>query len=439
VLSTSPTLVTPTLGAASATSIAAALGAVGTPSYTFTGDTNTGIYSPAADTLAFVEGGVEAMRIDSSGQVGIGATASAGTTLRIGKNLTGAVNSIGVYNNQAVQSDVTSSAQLFSTFPSTAAAAFTLGSLTHFGASQSTIGATSAVTNQYGFLAQSTLTGATNNYGFFSNIASGTGRWNFYAAGTAVNYFAGNVGIGVTLPVDRLQVEGNLYFGTSSRVVYTAGAGNLTLQTNTGVLAFNTGGSVERMRVTSGGDVGIGTSAPSTKLTVAGTIRSTISGGTLDVSHDGTNGSLASSSQLLLYANGANNMIFHTNGSQRLIINSTGAITSSDLADAVGYKGIPQNAQTASYTLALSDIGKHISITTGGVTIPANGTVAFPVGSAVTIYNNSASNQTISITTDTLRLAGTATTGSRTLAQRGICTCVKVAATEWVISGAGLT
>jgi hypothetical protein len=51
------------------------LGAVGTPSITFTGDLNTGIYSPAADTIAFAEGGVEAMRIDSSGRVGIGVTA----------------------------------------------------------------------------------------------------------------------------------------------------------------------------------------------------------------------------------------------------------------------------------------------------------------------------------------------------------------------------
>jgi hypothetical protein len=75
VLSNSPTLVTPTLGAASATSIANGLGAVGTPSYTFTGDTNTGMWSPAADTLAFSTNGGERLRIDSSGNVGIGTNA----------------------------------------------------------------------------------------------------------------------------------------------------------------------------------------------------------------------------------------------------------------------------------------------------------------------------------------------------------------------------
>ena len=63
-----------TTAVSSALAIDHPLGAVGTPSITFTGDLNTGIYSPAADTLAFVEGGVEAMRIDSSGRVGIGST-----------------------------------------------------------------------------------------------------------------------------------------------------------------------------------------------------------------------------------------------------------------------------------------------------------------------------------------------------------------------------
>jgi hypothetical protein len=78
VLATSPTLVTPTLGAASATSIATALGAVGTPAYTFTGDLNTGMWSPAADTIAFSEGGSEVIRITSTGGFSVGTTSDPG-------------------------------------------------------------------------------------------------------------------------------------------------------------------------------------------------------------------------------------------------------------------------------------------------------------------------------------------------------------------------
>jgi hypothetical protein len=132
-------------------------------------------------------------------------------------------------------------------------------------------------------------------------------------------------------------------------------------------------------------------------------------------------------------ASGANTDI--TALDQDVVITASGTIAT----DTIGYRGLPQNSQTASYTLALADQGKLINTTTGGVVIPANGSVAFPIGAAVSIYNNSGSNQTISITTDTLRLAGTATTGSRTLAQYGLATCVKVAATTWVISGAGIT
>jgi hypothetical protein len=88
---------------------------------------------------------------------------------------------------------------MFSTTPSTQAAAFTCSNLQHYYAEQGTIGAGSAVTNQYGFLATNTLTGATNNYGFYGNIAAAANRYNFYAAGTAANYFAGDVQLGKTV------------------------------------------------------------------------------------------------------------------------------------------------------------------------------------------------------------------------------------------------
>jgi len=115
---------------------------------------------------------------------------------------------------------------------------------------------------------------------------------------------------------------------------------------------------------------------------------------------------------------------------------NTGAFTT--LTDTAGnVRDIPQNAKTSSYTLIASDAGKHISITTGGVTVPAS---VFSAGNAVSIYNNSGSNQTITQDSGvTLRFAGTSTTGNRTLAQYGVCTVLCVASNTFVISGAGLS
>lgn len=113
--------------------------------------------------------------------------------------------------------------------------------------------------------------------------------------------------------------------------------------------------------------------------------------------------------------------------------------------DAQLFSNIPQNSQSAAYTLVLTDGEKHIfhpsADTTARIwTIPANSTVAYPVGTAITFVNqNSAGAITIAITTDTMRLAGAGTTGSRTLAANGIATALKVTTTEWIISGTGLT
>jgi hypothetical protein len=115
-----------------------------------------------------------------------------------------------------------------------------------------------------------------------------------------------------------------------------------------------------------------------------------------------------------------------------------------DGTDAVGFKNIPQNSQSAAYTLVLADAGKHIFHPVGDnnartFTIPANSSVAYPIGTAITFINMAVANVTIAITTDTLTLSPAGTSGSRTLATNGSATCIKITSTQWLISGSGLT
>jgi hypothetical protein len=115
--------------------------------------------------------------------------------------------------------------------------------------------------------------------------------------------------------------------------------------------------------------------------------------------------------------------------------------TTSTATTGAGYMGMPQTTTAISRTFAAADAGKHIYITASGTTqtIPANGTVAFPIGTSIVLVNGSSVSTTIAITTDTLRLANSASTGSRTLASNGMCTLLKINSTEWIASGNGLS
>jgi len=110
----------------------------------------------------------------------------------------------------------------------------------------------------------------------------------------------------------------------------------------------------------------------------------------------------------------------------------------------IGYLNIPQNSQSAAYTTVLADAGKsidHPSTDTNArtFTIDSNANVAYPVGTAISFSNMTANVVTIAITSDTMYLAGTGTTGSRSLAQYGTATARKLTSTTWLISGVGLT
>lgn len=108
------------------------------------------------------------------------------------------------------------------------------------------------------------------------------------------------------------------------------------------------------------------------------------------------------------------------------------------VSDSIGnVRNIPLNSQTTAYTLVATDNGKVISITTGGVTVPSG---IFSAGQNIAIYNNSSSSQTITQGSGvTMTLAGSATTGNRTLAQYGVASILCTASNTFVISGQGLT
>jgi hypothetical protein len=127
----------------------------------------------------------------------------------------------------------------------------------------------------------------------------------------------------------------------------------------------------------------------------------------------------------------------------------SGAETESTVNDAggfawsIGFREVPQNAQSASYQLVAADNGKHIySLNSAAqtITVPPNGTVGFPLGTTVTIVNNGGAAIAIAQGSGvTLCQAGTTSTGNRTLAVRGMATLIKVETNVWFVSGTGLS
>jgi hypothetical protein len=223
-------------------------GAVGTPSITTTGDTNTGIFFPAADTIAFAEGGAEAMRIDSSGNLGIGVTPSAWNTnsrvLQIGVN-----GYMGLENYLGNSANVW--ANLFRTSPSvynyltTAAATLysqSAGQHTWYNAPSGTAGNSATLTqamtlDNSGNLGIGTTTiaagyGGGNGSVTLQNAKSlafnnASNAWSTTTTGAAILYFTDN----------------NLYIDAKD---------------STANIIFRVNGATERMRIDSSGNVLIG-------------------------------------------------------------------------------------------------------------------------------------------------------------------------------------
>lgn len=124
-----------------------------------------------------------------------------------------------------------------------------------------------------------------------------------------------------------------------------------------------------------------------------------------------------------------------------ITLSSTGVDSGTGDVTVTAQQELTQNSQSTAYTLVLSDNGKQIfhpaaDTTARTWTIPANSSVAFPVGTMILITNQAAAGVlTVAITTDTLTWLRGGGTGSRTVAANGELILEKITSTGWTCVG----
>jgi len=371
----------------------------------------------------------ERMRINSSGNVGIGGTAGADTKFQLlGTYPTSGTNTFVQQLSGTSPSGTTNVLSGYRARLNTEAAAFALSNLRIFDSGQGTIGATSSVTTQYGYWADASLTGATTNIGFYGNIASGANRFNLYMNGTADNYMAGSLGIGAVPPAGWSVVLGKTITGAASSYGFVQSSSVLSDVTNAFIFSSNTSTQATAFTLTglhhfraAQSTIGAGSSitnqygfivdanvtgatnnygfygniaAPTTGITTTGTI-STISssGTTVTVSHNA-----------ITYTNGQTVTIAATANATALVSGATATILT------VG---------TTDYTLigaASNTVGLSFTATGAGT---GTGTVRLNVqGSGKTVAGAASGSFTYTTTTSQTFAAVTVLAGTVTVSAR---------------------
>ena len=266
-----------------------------------------------------------------------------------------------------------------------------------------------------------------------STLQQGTG-YEFHNNSTGVitvNSSGGNL-VTTVQPAQTMRITCILVTGTTA-ASWDADVTGGTSSTGTGALAFATSPTLTTptLGVATATSVN-GTTIPSSKTLVVTTDKLSVLAATTSAELAGVISDETGSGALVF----ANSPTF-----TGTVTGNPTAGTISTGASGFGYMGLPQNASTTgTYPVVAADAGTHIySSATRTVTIPANATIAMPIGSTLVFIAGSGATVTIAITSDTMYLAGPGTTGSRTLAPFGMATAVKITATSWIISGNGLT
>lgn len=292
---------------------------------------------------------------------------------------------------------------------------------------------------------------------FFGNdgLPLNGGKLYTYAAGTTTplaTYTDSTGGTPCANPIildsaGRTTTEVWLTNGSSYKIVIKTSA-DVTLSTNDNIIGVNDISVGAAFTATMASPPPIGTTTPN----VVWATYINVTGSTVPAVgfYRSTTNTLAWATNTTVRGtvNATGNTVFNAPSSGvSVTVNGVSGTHSFKLADAAaatfngGYLEIPQNSQTVNYQAVLADSGKHIYMNGASLTftIPANGTVAFNIGTCITVINGNATSLSIAITTDTMTKAGTTTTGTRTLAQNGVATIIKVSATAWIINGTGLT
>ena len=276
------------------------------------------------------------------------------------------------------------------------------------------------------------------------------------ATGSAVNGVAAQTNSFYVAPI-RTTANGTplMYNSTTKEITYsnvlefigstisTSDSSGLTVDVQT---IFNTDVVVENDLTVAGNLTINGTTTTINSVTLSVDDKNIELGSTVsptDVTADGGGITLkGSTDKTFTYVNSTGLWTANIGVAATSFTGAAAAATTASTAASVGYIGIPQSATNTTATLVIGDVGKHIYVNTAGqtITIPANSSVAYPIGTAISfVAGPSATTVLIAITSDTMYLAGTGTTGTRTLAAHGTATAIKVAATVWYINGAGLT
>jgi hypothetical protein len=320
---------------------------------------------------------------------------------------------------------------------------------------------------------QNSTAGTAASADFVVNNDNTAGAGTYGDFGINSSAFSGTGSLGLANATYLYSVNGDIAIGTTTsnaiHFVINSGATDAMTISTAGVVSLGT-----PLAITSGG-TGAAT-APAGITNLTGFTTTATTGGTTTLTNTSSyyqvfTGTSAQTVQLPATSTLAQGWSFHivNNTTNILTINTSTSVTLGTISPgatvmptalttsgntaadweygwtdfSVDARMVPQNAQTGNYTLATTDIGKHIYHAAGAgaaiYTIPANSAVPFEIGTTFTFINLSTTAPTIAITTDTMYLAGTGTTGTRTLAQYGVATAIKITATSWIISGSGLT